>query len=567
MTQFELRPYQREAVSAVIAARKQGLRRILVCLPTGAGKTVIFSRLAQMAQRPVLVLAHRSELLDQARDKLLKSLPEGSKVEIEQASSKASPGAKAVVASIRSLRSERIKRLRESYDFGLIIYDECHHAAAEDNMRVLRELGAFEPDWPGTLLGVTATTSRGDRKGLDEVFQEIVYSAALPDLINDGYLVPLKGYRIATAADLSEVTMAGEDFETESLAEAVDIEERNALVARSLQELARDRRSLVFCVTVAHARNLARALQALGMPADVIHGELDKKRRARVLERFRAGELRALTNVAVLTEGFDDPAVSCVAMARPTRSEGLYAQCVGRATRLFPGKSNALILDFVDLSQLSLVTLPSLFGMPADLQLAGDEVLEAAEDWRKLLHAHPGFEVEPGEITLAEIKARAQSFDPVSLTVHDEVLAISANAWISLGSSGLALFCHMKKRELSEILVLDSGGRGRRYIVQIDGKIQERFSSAEEAVEAVDYEIGRRGPAAMDSARPGAPWRHQAVPDELAQKIKAQGLTARSWSEALQREVFQRYARMRAPKKSGPSLKARSKGPSKPVKN
>ncbi len=122
---------------------------------------------------------------------------------------------------------------------GLIVYDECHHAAAEDNLRVLRTLGVFSPSFTGTLLGFTATTSRGDGQGLEQVFEEIVYSRALPDLIEDGFLAPLRGYRIATSADLRQLSSAstGLDFDEEQLAEAVDLEERNALVARSIQEL------------------------------------------------------------------------------------------------------------------------------------------------------------------------------------------------------------------------------------------------------------------------------------------------------------------------------------------
>src|SRR4029078_8302340 len=111
--------------------------------------------------------------------------------------------------------------------------------------------------------------------------------------------------------------------------------------------------------------------------------------RAQALADFRAGRVQVLTNVGVLTEGFDDPGVSCVAMARPTRSEGLYAQCVGRGTRLHPGKADCLILDFVDLTELSLCTLPSLFGTPRDLDLRGGDACEARRAWLALAVASP----------------------------------------------------------------------------------------------------------------------------------------------------------------------------------
>lgn len=498
----ELRPYQKEAVAAVLAARRAGTRRMVVCLPTGAGKTVIFSELARLARRQVLVLAHREELLQQARAKI-------GAAAIERGAERAPADAKVLVASIRSLHEERLARVLEGRDFGLIVYDECHHAAAEDNLRVLRKLGAFDEDWTGTLLGFTATTARGDGKGLDEVFEEIVYTKTLPELIGDGYLSRLRGYRIATHADLTRVTATASDFVEEELAEAVDIEERNALVARSIQELARDRRTIAFCVTVGHAMNLARALNKVGVPAGIVHGAMKPDARAQALADFRAGKTQALTNVAVLTEGFDDPGVSCVAMARPTRSEGLYAQCVGRGTRLFPDKKDCLVLDFVDLSNLSLATLPSLFGTPRDLDLAGGDAEDARRAWQRILFDHPGFELEAGALTLEEIQERASRFDPLGLVTDEEVRAISPNAWFSLGRHGVGLHFERRPGRASLALVLKRPGRarGKSWEVTVDGRVVDRYARMEEAVEAVDYELTRIGRLTAASARPDAAWR------------------------------------------------------------
>ncbi|AUX19713.1 hypothetical protein SOCEGT47_001650 [Sorangium cellulosum] len=514
-----LRPYQRAAVDAVLAARRRGVRRMVVCLPTGAGKTVIFSHLARLARRQVLVLAHREELLFQARDKIERALGGQAAVAVEQGELRASSDARVIVCSIRSLHERRLEQVKSGRDIGLVIYDECHHAPAEDNRRVLRQLGAFDPAWTGTLLGFTATTARGDGKGLDEVFEAIVYSRTLPEMIADGYLVPLAGYRVATATDLSRLDSrldaGGLDFATDELAEAVDLEERNALVARSIQELARDRRTIAFCVTVAHARNLSKALNHLGVRAATVHGDMPSDLRGRILADFRAERVQVLTNVAVLTEGFDDPGVSCVAMARPTRSEGLYAQCVGRGTRLHPGKRDCLILDFVDLSSLALCTLPSLFGMPRDLDLEGRDAAEASRFYRQVTFDYAGFEVEAGRITLREIQERAARFDPLSLRVDPEVMAISRNAWASLGRFGLALHFERKPGAISEVVVLARGGRGKRWHVLLDGELVERFSTVEEAVAAVDYEVARRGPAAGASARHDAPWRRGKPPAPL----------------------------------------------------
>ena len=532
-----LRPYQQEAIDAVIAARRSGIKRMVVCLPTGAGKTVIFSQLARMARKQVLVLAHREELLGQAKDKLATALEGTSVVALERGAERAAGDAKVLVASLRSLHEDRLAKVLEGRDFGLVIYDECHHAAADDNLRILRQLGAFERAWQGTLLGFTATTTRGDGKGLDQVFERIVYSKSLPELIDDGYLARLKGFRINTAADLTRLSATGSDFRDDELEEAVDIQERNALVARSIQELARDRRTIAFCVTVNHARNLARALNAIGVAAGLVHGAMASVDRVKTLADFRAGRTQVVANVAVLTEGFDDPGVSCVAMARPTRSEGMYAQCIGRGTRLAEGKQDCLILDFVDVSTLSLCSLPSLFGCPRDLDLYGGDVGEAQKAWMQLMLEHPDFELEAGALTLREIQDRAASFDPLTLAPNLAIRAISGNAWFSLGRHGVGLHFERYGRPLAAT-VLKRGGRGKTWEVELDGRPMARFSTLEQAVEAVDYEIDQMGRAASASARDEAPWRSRAAPAALLARLRTRARIT-TYAEALRQAVWE----------------------------
>ena len=545
-----LRPYQLQAIAAVLAARKSGIQRMVVCLPTGSGKTVVFAQLARLAKRQVLVLAHRDELLQQARDKLQAALGGDRLVAIEQAGQRAPADAHVIVCSIRSLHEERLAKVVRGRDVGLVLYDECHHAVAEDNKRVLRQLGCFDAGWTGTLLGFTATTNRADGKALAGVFDRIVYSRGLCEMIDEKWLVPLRGFRVATAADLSSLTSGGLDFRDDELAEAVDIEERNALVARSIQELARDRRTVAFCVTVGHARNLSKSLNALGVSAGIVHGEMKQDVRRQALADFRSGKTQVLTNVGVLTEGFDDPGVSCIAMTRPTRSESLYAQCVGRGTRLHPGKTDCLVLDFVDLAGLSLVTLPSLFGMPRDLDLQGREANEAQHAWERIQFDAPGFEVEAGAITLAEIQDRAAHFDPLTLHVDPEVRAISPLCWESLGRAGLALHFERKPGQLCEVLVLAKAARGKRWHVAMDGKVREKFSTLEEAVLAVDYEVEQLGRHAWHSALPEATWRKAPVAAALARQVQQvrQGRGVQTIGEALQLAAF----RQQCPERPAP---------------
>jgi len=250
-----------------------------------------------------------------------------------------------------------------------------------------------------------------------------------------------------------------------------------------------------------------------------VHGEMAADLRARALREFAEASVQALTNVAVLTEGFDDPGVSCVAMARPTRSEGLYTQCVGRGTRLFEGKRDCLVLDFVDVSSLSLCALPTLFGMPRELDLEGRDASEAQAAFDQIGFDHPAFQVEAGAITLGEIQERAAAFDPLTQEVDVDVRAVSRNAWASLGRHGLALHFERAPGKLCEALVLSRAARGKRWEVTLDGAPMERFSNIEDAVQAVDYEVHRRGPTVEASARSGAPWRRTAITKERADRI------------------------------------------------
>lgn len=367
-------------------------------------------------------------------------------------------------------------------------------------------------------------------------------------MIAENYLVRLRGFRVGTQADLSHLSADGDDFAVEELSEAIDIDERNALVARSIQELARDRRTIAFCVTVGHARNLCKSLNSLGVSAGIVYGDMPRDKRAQVLADFRADKIAVLTNVGVLTEGFDDPGVSCIAMARPTRSDGLYAQCVGRGTRLHAGKADCLVLDFVDLSALHLATLPTLFGMPRDVDLAGMDAREAGEVWQQTLFDYPAFELEAGAITLAEIQSRAAHFDPLTRQVDLEVRAISDHAWFSLGRKGLGL--HWQRNgKLAETLVLCVAARGRKYEVRMEGKPPARFSTLQEAVTAADWEMEQCGAAAWRSAQRDASWRRaqisQVLREQLAQLRPPQ--TALNTGEALQRLCIAFHAQGFAP--------------------
>jgi superfamily II DNA or RNA helicase len=505
----QLRPYQLETVEAVIAARKRGVRRMLVALPTGAGKTVIFAELIRRARLDVLVLAHRDELLEQARQKIEAALRRDGdhrRVEIERGEIRASSSARVIVASIRSLHEGRIGRVLAGRTLGLVIYDECHHAVADANRAVLERIGVFGADWPGTLVGFTATTRRADGRGLEEVFEEIVAQRSLEQMIADGYLRPLRGLRVETKVSLDEVSFDGDDYDELELEEAVDVETRNQLVARSILELCRDRRTIAFCAGVRHAEHLSAALNRIGVRAAVVHGEMPKPARARTLERFAAGHFRVITNVGVLTEGFDDPGVSAVAMVRPTRSEALYLQCVGRGMRIDPSASDCLVIDFVDLSGLEVVTTATLEGretkpFPERERGEGTPGQVPIDDDRD----------EP-PATLGEIVQRLREFDPLTMVQSEEAAAISPNAWLSRGVRGMLLHFHDHAEQLRHFELRPTGKRGVE--IWLDDRKLARASSMSEAIEAVDHELAQYGDPR--SARPDAAWRLHPITPPLA---------------------------------------------------
>ncbi len=489
---------------------------MVLALPTGSGKTVIFSELIRHARFDVLVLAHRDELLSQAKEKIEAALSRAGdtrRVEVEGGQNHASKKARVLVASIRSLHEDRIGQVLSGRDIRLVIYDECHHAVADANRAVLEAIGAFEPNWPGTLVGFTATTRRADGRGLGEVFEEIVAERSLHEMISDGYLRPLRGLRIDTKVSIERVGMRGDDFELEALEDAVDVETRNQLVARSIIELCRDRRTIAFCVGVRHAENLSAALNHLGLRAGIVCGEMPKPDRVRTLRMFREGKLQVITNVGVLTEGFDDPGVSAIAMVRPTRSESLYLQCVGRGMRLDPTASDCLVLDFVDLSSLDIVTSASL---EAGKAMQVPEREETEGEGAVPQFSLPAEDVDDAPATLEEITQRLSLFDPLTMHQSEEAAAISINAWLSLGARGMMLHFLNYDGELKFFELKPGGRRGAE--VWFEDKMLVRCSTMHAAIEAVDLELPGYGIPA--SALVNADWRKHAITPSLERAVR-----------------------------------------------
>src|SRR5437868_2278236 len=430
-TTCHLRAYQSEALNAVCDAYRAGKRRVIVSLPTGTGKTVVFAhfpRVLKMKKR-LLVLAHREELLLQARDKFRSIDPE-LKVEIEQAGSRAADDAKVVIASVPTLarNAARLSRLRPD-EFSIVVVDEAHHAVAPSYQRIFDHFGLFEPHVSRYLIGFTATPRRGDKQGLGEVFEEVCYARDMREMIADRYLCPIIGWRVNTDLSLDDVKLRHGDFIESQLARVVNTPLRNNLLVKAYRDFAAGRRAIIFCVDVAHALAVHDTFVEAGIRAAPVWGELSRDERRRTLARFSTGEIDVVTNCNLLTEGFDEPRVDCVIMARPTRSKLLYAQMVGRGTRLHPDKRDLMVIDVADNSRAhQLPGLHSLFNLPVNMNLNGGNALEIERDIERLNRTQPWIDTSRIH-TLEGLKLAAERIEFFNFDPPVELKPYTQNTW------------------------------------------------------------------------------------------------------------------------------------------
>ncbi len=358
-----LRDYQSEAVRAVKQHYAAGVSRQLIVLPTGSGKTIIIAHLVADLKIPTLILVHRDELISQTLEKLQMIAP-ATQVGIVKGDLN-DLNRPITLASVQTLsRASRLKQVgREA--FGFIVVDEAHHAVAPQWRRILRHVHAGENN---LLLGVTATPVRADGVGMGNVFQKVVYQKAIPEMIRAGYLCPPKGLLVRSETDITNVRQSSSvasygDFQPTVLEKVINTANRNQLITNVFKRYAANRKAIVFTAGVKHAHDLSATFQKNGITSAAVDGSMGLEERRRILKNFREGRIQAITNCNVLTEGFDEPATDCIIMARPTRSETLYIQAVGRGLRPYPGKKNCLVLDVADVSgQHSLVQLPDLMG-------------------------------------------------------------------------------------------------------------------------------------------------------------------------------------------------------------
>lgn len=338
---MELRPYQKEAEAAILEQWASGVRRTLLVLPTGCGKTIVFCKLTEDVVSNgdrVLIMAHRGELLDQAADKMLKAT--GLHCAVEKAEETClGSWFRVTVGSVQTLmREKRLEQFAPDY-FDTIIVDEAHHCLSESYQRVLNHFSEAK------VLGVTATPDRGDMRNLGQYFESLAYEYSLPRAIREGYLSPIKALSIPLKLDLSGVGVQSGDFKAGDLGTALDPYLHS--IADEMLKHCANRKTVVFLPLVATSQKFRDILNQKGFRAAEVNG--NSTDRAQIQADFAAGKYNVLCNSMLLTEGWDCPSVDCVVVLRPTKVRSLYCQMVGRGTRLSPetGKDHLLLLDFL----------------------------------------------------------------------------------------------------------------------------------------------------------------------------------------------------------------------------
>ena len=338
---MELRPYQQQAKDAIFSEWGNGIKKTLLVLPTGCGKTIVFAKVAEECVKGgsrVLILAHRGELLDQAADKIGKSTGLGCATEKAEQTCIGS-WFRIVVGSVQSMmREKRLNQFPNNY-FNTIIIDEAHHCISESYQKVLRHF----PD--AEVLGVTATPDRGDMQNLGTVFESLAYEYTLPRAIKEGYLSPIKAVTIPLKIDMSAVGVQAGDFKSGDIATALDPYLES--IAEEMEKYCSDKKTVVFLPLVKTSQKFRNILNNHGFRAAEVNGY--SKDRAEILEAFDKDQYNVLCNSMLLTEGWDCPSVDCIVVLRPTKVRSLYCQMVGRGTRLSPetNKDHLLLLDFL----------------------------------------------------------------------------------------------------------------------------------------------------------------------------------------------------------------------------
>lgn len=377
---IDLRPYQAEAIDAVFVEFQKGHDRTLVVLPTGTGKTIVFAKVVEIkvnGGKRALILAHRSELLDQASDKLM--FASGLETALEKAEFTSIGRDELVtVASVQTLSQEkRLYRFPRDY-FDLIVVDEAHHCMSDTYQRILNYFSSAK------VLGVTATPDRADQKNLGQFFDSKAYEYPLHRAIKEGWLCPIKAQMIPLKLDIHNVGISNGDYAVGEIGCA--LEPYLNQIAREMLNYCKGRKTVVFLPLIETSQKFCELLNMYGFRAVEVNGKSPDRQQK--ISDFENGKYEILCNSMLLTEGWDCPPVDCIVVLRPTKVRSLYQQMVGRGMRTAPNKNELLLLDFLWMTEKHDLCRPSaLISKDADIAKRIDKKMMDKESGIDLIEA------------------------------------------------------------------------------------------------------------------------------------------------------------------------------------
>jgi ATP-dependent helicase IRC3 len=369
-----IREYQEQAITNTQSGWAGGKLNQLAVLATGAGKTIILLELvkreydlAKAAGRPfrALIVAHRTELIDQPIERIAAFWPELAS-EVGAVMAERNDVTKPItVGSVQTLQSaKRIAGLLAHGTITHLVIDECHHAVANGYLNLVAQLRQANPEL--LHLGVTATPNRTDADGLGKVYDECQTKVTIKDLIRTGFLVPIRGLAVQTGISLKGVGTVAGDFNQKQLANVYDTSNCFELVVKTHLDKAAGRKGIAFTTSVAGAYALAEEFRAQGVNAAAADGTTAREVRSQLLADFRAGKIDVLVNCFLWTEGLDLPEISVIHWVRPTKSDLVYVQGIGRGLRPADGtdKTDCLILDYIPEDYRDIVMAGDVLGKP-----------------------------------------------------------------------------------------------------------------------------------------------------------------------------------------------------------
>lgn len=503
------RIYQNGAVDACITAYDAGVHRQLLVMATGTGKTHCFGQLiSKMKDRlpgQTLILAHTDNLVKQ-NAQVMGYLHGSDSVSVEMGLLTAEPDKPIISASVQTLGRKGTTRLEKfNWDnIDKIIVDEAHHSTTDGYRRILDKAGCLQHGSHKLLLGCTATPQRTDGVALDTLFEKVTYLYPIRRAIQEGWLVDIRGYRVRTDTSLDGIGKSGGDYALGELSERINTPQRNQQIVEAWKRLGEQRKTVVYCANIQHTQAVAEEFRRVGIKADSLYGE--DPERTEKLERHQLGQTTVLCVCGLLIEGYDDPTIACILLARPTESVILLPQMVGRGTRLEDGinlkdhefmervKRNLIVIDIVDATVSgSLVTLPTLMGLPTTLDVEGRSLIAAADALEALQEEHPGVDFSKLE-RFDDAKILIEQVDMFQVKFPEEVKENSELTWFRAVCGGYKMLIPKEGK----------GGCGLVHIYEntlgqweLDGKINgDEFhgirASFEEAIKVTDEQVRKR---------------------------------------------------------------------------